>query len=101
MGENVGSLSGVFIALIIILTPNLLPSPDKCMGLVQYIFEEVVAEWRIKFIQCIWSIVSFLTVESIKKAVKYWHNLFIYFFQRWTWSCIRQSVAHLAKWSDD
>ena len=52
-------LSGVFIALIIILTPNLLPSPDKCMGLPQYIFEEVVAEWRITFIQCIGSIVSF------------------------------------------
>ena len=46
-------LSGFFIALIIILTPNLLPSPDKCMGLLQYIFEEVVAERRIKFIQCI------------------------------------------------
>ena len=46
-------LSGVFIALIIILTPNLLPSPDKCMGLLQYIFEKVVAERRIKFIQCV------------------------------------------------
>ena len=44
MGKNAGSLSGVFIALIIILTPNLLPSPDKCMGLLQYIFEEVIAE---------------------------------------------------------
>ena len=43
-GENAGSLSGVFIALIVILSPNLLPSPDKCMGLLQYIFEEVVAE---------------------------------------------------------
>ena len=33
-----------FIALSIILTPNLLLSPNKCMGLLQYIFEEVVAE---------------------------------------------------------
>ena len=32
------------MALIIILTPNLLLSPDKCMGLLQYIFEEVFAE---------------------------------------------------------
>ena len=32
------------MALIIILTPNLLPSPDRCMGLLRYIFEEVVAE---------------------------------------------------------
>ena len=37
-------LSGFFIALIIILTLNLSPSPDKCMGLLQYIYEEVVAE---------------------------------------------------------
>ena len=36
--------SGGFIALIIISTPNLSASPDKCMGLLQYIFEEVVAE---------------------------------------------------------
>ena len=43
-GKNAGSLSGVFTALIIVLSPNLLPSPDKCMGLLQYIFEEVVAE---------------------------------------------------------
>ena len=44
MKENAGSLSGVFVVLMIILTPNLLPSPNKCMGLLQYIFQEVVAE---------------------------------------------------------
>ena len=43
MAKIAGSLSGVSIALIIILTPNLL-RPDKCMGLLQYIFEEVIAE---------------------------------------------------------
>ena len=43
-GENAGSLSGIFIALITILIPNLLLSPNKCIGLLQYIFEEVVAE---------------------------------------------------------
>ena len=44
MGENAGSLSGVFV--VIILTSNLLPSPSNYMGLLQYIFQEVVAEWR-------------------------------------------------------
>ena len=43
MKENAGSLSGVF-AVFIILTPNLLPSPNKCMDLPQYICQEVVAE---------------------------------------------------------
>ena len=71
------------------------------MGLLQYIFEEVVAEWRIKFIQCIWSIVSFYCWIN-KKAVKYWHILIYLLFQRrWTWSWIKQSVANLAKCSDD
>ena len=41
--KNEGSLSGVFV-MFVILTPNLLPSPIKCMGLLQYMFEEVVAE---------------------------------------------------------
>ena len=44
MKGNVGSLSGVFVVFIILITPNLLPSPNKCMGLLQYIFQEVVAE---------------------------------------------------------
>ena len=43
MKENAGSLSGVFVVFII-LTPNLLRSPNKCLGLLQYIFQEVVAE---------------------------------------------------------
>ena len=42
MKENAGSSSGVF-AVFIILTPNLLPSPNT-MSLVQYIFQEVVGE---------------------------------------------------------
>ena len=40
MGENAGSLTGVFVVFII-LTLNLLPNPNKCMGLLQYIFQEV------------------------------------------------------------
>ena len=43
MKENADSLSGVFVVFII-LAPNLLPSPNKCMGLLLYIFQEVVAE---------------------------------------------------------
>ena len=43
MKGNVGSLSGVFVVFMI-LTPNLLPSPNRSMGLLQYIFQEVVAE---------------------------------------------------------
>ena len=43
MGENAGSLSGILVVFII-LTPNKLPCPNKCMGLLQYIFEEVVAQ---------------------------------------------------------
>ena len=43
MGGNAGSLSGIFVVFII-LTPTLLPSPNKYMGLLQYVFEEVVAE---------------------------------------------------------
>ena len=98
-GKNAGSLSGNFIALTIILSPNLLPSPDKFMGLPQHIFEEVVAEWRIKFIQCIWSMVSFYCWIN-KKGSKI--LTYTYFFQRrWTWSWIKQRVANLAKCSDD
>ena len=43
-GEKCRFFVRVFITLIIILSPNLLSSPDKCLGLLQYIFEEVVAE---------------------------------------------------------
>ena len=43
MKENAGSLLVVFV-LFIILAPNLLPSPNRYMGLLQYIFQEVVAE---------------------------------------------------------
>ena len=100
MGKNAGSLSGVFIALIIILTPNLLPSPDKCMCLLQYIFEEVVAERRIKFIQCIWSIVSFYCWIS-KKGSKILTYTYLFFHRRWTWSRIKQSAANLGKCSDN
>ena len=43
MRENAGYLSEVFVVFII-LTPILLPSPNKCMCVLLYIFQEVVAE---------------------------------------------------------
>ena len=93
MKENAGSLSGVFVVFII-LTPNLLRSPNKCLGLLQYIFQEVVAEeWSSYNVYEAYFLFTFESVKNIK-AIKYWIYFFIFFFQRrWTRSWIKQSAA--------
>ena len=102
MKENVRSLSGVFVVFII-LTPNLLASPNKCMGLLQYIFQEVVAEeWSSYNVYEAYFRFTFESVKNIK-AIKYWIYLLIFFFREDELDPESNKVQllNLAKFSND